>query len=345
LIDIFAVTNRGLEVISADEMAHLRGLQVNHIGYRHIIARYTGHVANLLALRTVDDLFIHLAEWNGIGQHRSALALFEQLSTTLDLWQAVNVRSQIRPLSAAPTFSVSANFVGKRNYSADEIKIAVAQGIEAISGWQYQADDRESELNIRLFIEHEEALVGMRLGASPLYKRAYKQEHVPGSLKPSVAASLLHLAQLSADHILLDPCCGAGTILIEAARVGAQSHGGDIDEMAVVATEKNASAASVELDVQQWDARSLPLEDASVDRIVTNLPWGRQVEIEKPLWQLYRDACAEMERVLADNGRIVVLTNVPQIVLFSELKIEKQFAISLFGQQPTVLITESKNQA
>jgi tRNA (guanine6-N2)-methyltransferase len=345
LIDIFAVTNRGLEQVSAGEMARLPGLQISQVGYRHINARYTGHAANLLALRTVDDIFIRLDEWHEIGLHRSTLALLEQLSMDLDLWQAVNVRSQIQPLSNAPSFSVSANFVGKRNYSADEIKLAVARGVEAISGWQYQEDDRESEINLRLFIEHEDALVGMRLGSSPLHRRAYKQGHVPGSLKPSVAAALLLLADVSPDITVLDPCCGAGTILIEAARLGAHAQGGDLDTEAVATAKRNASAAGVEIDVQQWDVRALPLADGSIERIVTNMPWGRQVEVEKPLWQLYRDACAEMERVLADGGRIVVLTNLPQLVTFSNLTIEKQSEISLFGQQPTIVIAESKEPA
>ena len=69
MIDIFVVTNRGLEQVSAEEMAALPGLQVSQVGYRHINARYTGHAANLLALRTVDDVFIRVGEWHEIASH------------------------------------------------------------------------------------------------------------------------------------------------------------------------------------------------------------------------------------------------------------------------------------
>src|SRR5690606_19149211 len=102
-----------------------------------------------------------------------------------------------------------------------------AAGVEAISGWRYRPSDQESEINIRLFMEHEHVYVGMRLGDRPLYKRPYKQAHVPGSLKPSVAAALLQLAGVQAGDRVLDPCCGAGTILIEAALMGARAQGGD----------------------------------------------------------------------------------------------------------------------
>lgn len=338
MLEIFAVTNRGIESISAEEMARSRSLHITKVGYRRVHATFSGKLDALLTLRTVDDLFIQLAEWHGIGPHRSALALLEQHALDLDLWQAVNIRSELQTLSDRPTFSVSANFVGRRNYNADEIKRAVANGIEAISGWRYTEDDRQSESNIRLFIEHESALVGMRLASAPLYKRAYKQEHIPGSLKPSVAASLLFLAQLSPHQMALDPCCGAGTILVEAAAMGALAIGGDQDETAITAARSNAETAGVTIDVQRWDARALPLNNASVDHIVTNLPWGRQVEVDSALADFYRATCAEMERVLVADGRIVLLTNLPDLVSFASHSIERQFEISLFGQQPTILV-------
>jgi 23S rRNA G2445 N2-methylase RlmL len=236
-----------------------------------------------------------------------------------------------------PTFSVCAKFVGRRNYTTGEIKLALAKSIETISGWRYTEDDRTSDTNLRFFIEHEIAFVGMRLATAPLYKRAYKEEHRPGSLKPSVAAALLFLAQVSPHHSVLDPCCGAGTILIEAASLGAKAIGGDADGAAVAAARRNAVAAGVQIDVQTWDARALPLDNASIERIVTNLPWGRQVEVDSALAQFYQESCAEMERVLTPDGRIVLLTSHPDLVTFANLTLETPIEISLFGQQPSIL--------
>jgi 23S rRNA G2445 N2-methylase RlmL len=338
LIELFAVTNRGLESISAEEMARLRGAQITQIAYRRVHAQYTGPLANLLTLRTVDDLFIQLAEWQGIASHRSTLPLLEQLALDLDLWQATNLRAEIRPLSDTPTFSVSANFVGRRNYTTAEIKLTIAKSVESISGWRYTEDDRAGDINLRLFIDHETAWVGMRLATTPLHRRAYKQEHLPGSLKPSVAAAMLFVAAVAPSHSVLDPCCGVGTILIEAASLGATTSGGDSDVAALAAARSNAEAAGVQIDVHAWDARALPLAGATIDRLVTNLPWGRQVEVDSALSHFYLEACAEMERVLAKNGRIVLLTNLPHLVTFDHLILEKQIEISLFGQQPVILV-------
>ncbi|HXF60712.1 MAG TPA: methyltransferase domain-containing protein [Caldilineaceae bacterium] len=338
MIPLFAITTRGLEQVSAAEMANLPGWQVDQVGYRRIAARYSGPLEQALALRTVDDLFIHLAEWHGISHQRAALATLHQLSLDLDLWPAAGIRSQVAPLSAHPTFSVSANFVGRRNYTVDEIKGAVAAGVEAISGWRYQAGDQESEINIRLFMEHEHVFVGMRLGERPLSRRAYKVAHVPGSLKPPVAAALLRLAGVRAGERVLDPFCGAGTILIEAALLGAHAQGGDLAQAALAAATANAQAAGVEIDVQRWDARRLPLEAAAVDRVVTNLPWGRQIEIEADQAQFYQEVCLEMQRVLDRRGSLALLTTLPQLVELPAMRLADRLEISLFGQQATILV-------
>ena len=338
LLELFAVTNRGLESICAAEMAQIRGLHVTSTAYRRVHAAMQSHASALLKLRTVDDIFIHLATWHNISTHRSALPIFEQLARDLDLWQAMDVCAQIRPLPDAPSFSVSANFVGRRNYNADEIKTAIAQGVNAITGWSYEDDDRQSNLNLRIFIEHETVIVGMRLAQTPLYKRTYKQAHLPGSLKPSVAAALVFLAAAPPNARLLDPCCGVGTILIEAAAWGMDATGGDLATAAVAAAQNNAGAAGYALDIQNWDARALPIPSASVDRIVTNLPWGLQVEVDSELAEFYGAACAEMERVLKDDGRLVLLTNRPDLVMFPTRRTEQEIEISLFGQLPTILL-------
>jgi 23S rRNA G2445 N2-methylase RlmL len=340
MIELFAVTTRGLEDVSAEEMACLPAMRIDEVGYRRIAASYAGPLDAVLALRTVDDLFIRLAEWHGISHQRAALATLHQLSLDLDLWQAAGIRGHVSRLSASPSFSVSANFVGRRNYTVDEIKQAAATAIEAVAGWVYQTGDQESEVNIRLFMEHEQVYVGMRLGERPLHRRIYKQAHVLGSLKPSVAAALLRLAGLRPGETVLDPCCGAGTILIEAALMGAQARGGDVDPAALEAVQVNAHAAAVTLDVQLWDARRLPLDDGAVDHVVTNLPWGRQIEIEVEPAQFYQEVCQEMERVLGSRGSIVLLTTLPQFVDLPALRLVSERTISLFGQQATVLVFE-----
>jgi 23S rRNA G2445 N2-methylase RlmL len=337
-VKIFALTTRGLEAVSAEEIAALAGVTVDRVAYRRVAATCAVPLAALLSLRTVDDVFLDVATWSGIGHTHDTLDTLRTLSTRLDLREAAAACAGVRPIGQPPLFSVTANFVGRRNYNTDEIKQACAEGIAARHHWRYTPDDAAADLNARLFIEHETAFVGVRLGKRPLHDRPYKQAHVPGSLKPPVAAALLALAGVAPGARVLDPCCGAGTILIEAALQGAQAMGGDNDPAALRAAQANASAAGVAVALRRWDAQTLPLADGAAERIVSNLPWGRAVEVNTALATFYRRACAEMQRVVAPGGRIALLTDAPHLMTFDGLECERQIEISLFGQTPVIAL-------
>ncbi|MHB0856760.1 MAG: methyltransferase domain-containing protein [Anaerolineae bacterium] len=338
-VRVFAITGRGLEQVCTEEMAVLPGIGASEIAYRRVSAQIAGgSEKRLLDLRTADDVFVYLAEWPAIGRERSHLATLEDAASRLDLDSALEVCRRAREVPYPPSFSVTANFVGKRNYTSDEIKAAVAAGVIGRHGWVYREDERESDLNVRIFLEHSVALVGLRLGARPLHRRPYKVAHVVGSLKAPVAAALVRLARPKPSDLLLDPFCGAGTILVEAALMGVRCLGGDLAADALEAAQLNAREADVRLDLMQWQALALPLASGSVACIVTNLPWGRQVSAGKDPATLMRAACAEMRRVLAPGGRVVLLTALPELVYLEGLRLEQTLAISLFGQQPSVLV-------
>ncbi len=218
MVDLFAVTTRGLETVSAAEMAALPGVIVGTTGYRRVTARVAAPDPALLTLRTIDDLFADVATWEAIGPERAALATMGTYSARIDLRPAAAVCGAVRgrPIRREPAFSVTASFVGRRNYTSDEIKLACARAIEdRHRGWTYTPDDRKADLNVRVFLEHATAHVGVRVGREPLQNRPYKQEHVPGSLRPPVAAAMVWLAGVLPGERVLDPCCGAGTLLVE----------------------------------------------------------------------------------------------------------------------------------
>ncbi len=334
---LFFLTTRGLEAVSANEIASLPAVTIGRIGYRRITACCAEPLAPLLNLLTVDDAFLDLGEWRNVGRPRRTLALMRDLCSQLDLRAAAARIAQVRIVPQSLAFSVTASFVGKRNYSAVEIKSALSESIVNLRDWRYTDNDAVADLNVRVFIEGETAFVGLRLGRRPLHEREYKKAHRAGSLKPTVAAAMLRLAGIAPGQSLLDPCCGAGTILAEAGKFGAAARGSDIDLSAVSAARANARAAGIAANINAWDARALPIPDGSVERIVSNLPWGRQVAIGGDLRLFYRDVCAEMRRVLAPGGRIALLTNAPQSVEFQDLRQENQLEISLYGQTPTIL--------
>jgi tRNA G10 N-methylase Trm11 len=108
--------------------------------------------------------------------------------------------------------------------------------------------------------------------------------------------------------------CGVGTILAEQLalarqrRAGAvQVVGGDLDRTAIQAAAANLRIAGSGWRLARWDARRLPLADASADRIVTNPPFGVQLGEPEEIEPLYRAVVAEADRVLRPGGRAVFL--------------------------------------
>jgi tRNA (guanine6-N2)-methyltransferase len=334
---LFFLTTRGLEAISAEEIATFTGMKIDQTGYRYLTAFCEKPLAPLCELRTVDDIFLHLATWHNIGRHRRILSLLKVLFSQLNLISAVATCAELRKIPKCPVFSVTASFVGKRNYNTAEIKNVSSGAIVSRYNWRYTDDDSAADLNLRLFIEGESALVGLRLARKPIHDRQYKQTHIPGSLKPPVAAAMLRLIEVGSGQRLLDPCCGAGTILAEAGSYGAVPIGGDNDMAALAAAKINAKAAGVGVMIHQWDAGALPIPNGSIDCIVSNLPWDRQVIINDGLPRFYRLLCKEMRRVLAPSGRIALITTAPQWINFQDLECDNRIEISLYGQLPTIL--------
>lgn len=338
-IPFFAITTRGLESIVAADCARQPQVTVTEQRYRQVHGTVADDLSAWRALMTcptADDLFVTLAEWDAIRHTRDMLPDLAERSARLDIAPRVPLIARLRPISEPIQFSITVSFVGKRNYSVPEMKAALAQGIrQRYPHWHYQADDHAAALNIRLMIEHQHGLVGVRLAAAPLHRRAYKQQSLSGSLKPPVAAAMITLAAGQVGTGLLDPFCGSGTVLIEAARQGRQAIGGDSASDALRVSRQNSHHANVRLALSQWDACRLPLPSNSVQAVVSNLPWGRQIQVDATLRTLYQRSYAEMRRVLCDACPLVLLTTAPQLLPDSPTQ---QFEISVHGQTPSILL-------
>ena len=70
---------------------------------------------------------------------------------------------------------------------------------------------------IRIFLLKNEISICLDTSGEPLHKRGYRKETGGAPLRETLAASLLALTPYYPDRILVDPFCGSGTFLIEAA--------------------------------------------------------------------------------------------------------------------------------
>jgi putative N6-adenine-specific DNA methylase len=78
-------------------------------------------------------------------------------------------------------------------------------------------DETGPQVELRVYIEKDQASVLLDLSGDPLFKRGYRSEGGAAPIRETTAASLLLLANWRRKFPLYDPFCGSGTIAIEAA--------------------------------------------------------------------------------------------------------------------------------
>lgn len=74
---------------------------------------------------------------------------------------------------------------------------------------------------VRVFLLKDEVTVGLDTTGDSLHKRGYRKLTAKAPIAENLAAALIMLTPWKKDRILVDPFCGSGTILIEAALMAA----------------------------------------------------------------------------------------------------------------------------
>ena len=258
---------------------------------------------------TLEDVF-ELVLDTSTGFGRAAVKRLARAMERETVERALLTHNSLRLGKHGRSYRVVARVAGKHLFLREHVEAAFASGLDGLLAKWIPATGKAS-LELWVQVIGERTLAGIRLSDDTLAQRTYKKAHLPASLKPTVARALVLMAELKPDETVLDPMCGAGTILREAAETvrGLTLLGGDNDAEALDAARINTGKqASLEL----WDAARLPLPDASVDAVITNPPYGRQHEAIPGLGKLYRQSMREAARVLRPGGRCIVLTGEPR---------------------------------
>ncbi len=123
------------------------------------------------------------------------------------------------------TFAIDANVTHRelRNslFAAQVAKDAICDQLRDLRGERPSIDTQNPDVQLNLFIREPQASISLDTSGKPLHKRGYRLEQPMAPLQESLAAALLIMAGYNEQEILLDPCCGSGTLLIEAALMAA----------------------------------------------------------------------------------------------------------------------------
>jgi 23S rRNA G2445 N2-methylase RlmL len=300
---LLARTLRGLEPIACAELRDVFPVADARLDHRELRFALPRLDARLLTVRTVDDMFLVVADWEEIPATRAALPRLRSLAARLDLDDAARTVRALRPVAAEATFAVTASARGQRRTSRYELEDAVSAGIVDATG-RRRTTNGDAALTVRVHLDGTTATVCIRLAARPLHRRTAAAPR-RGALHPPLASALARLAAPHPGSVVIDPTAGTGTLLAEALALQRtiRAVGFDIDAEVVTQARRRLPAAALTV----ADAARLPLPADSVDRVLVNPPWGRAVPARGALRTQPERLWKEIARVLVPDGRAVAL--------------------------------------
>jgi 23S rRNA G2445 N2-methylase RlmL len=340
----------GLEEIAAEEIAQDLGGEVRRTARGVVVFRVPEIDDRLLRLRTVEDVFLFAWGTDQLSYRAEDLDRIARWTAREPDWDLLlRLHHAVRPKpKGKPTYRLVTQMEGKHGYLRRDARKALARGLAGKfpASWKFAEEDAAVEF--WLTIDNATAVCGVRLSDKTMRHRTYKLEHRPASLRPTVAAAMVRLAGARPPQVVLDPMCGAGTILAEQLVVGwdrergqVRVWGGDLEMAAVRAAAINLRKLG-QPQLVCWDARRLPLAPASVDRVVSNPPFGKQLSSPEEIGPLYRQMVQEYDRVLRPGGLAVLLVSEPAVLREAALGVSWQPArrvpLRVLGQPAAISV-------
>lgn len=98
------------------------------------------------------------------------------------------------------------------------VKDAVCDRFRAERGARPSVDTVNPHIRIHAFLTAKEVSLYLDTSGDALFKRSVRKQSVEAPIRENLAAGILRLTKWQSNEVLLDPMCGSGTFLIEAAQ-------------------------------------------------------------------------------------------------------------------------------
>ena len=302
-LELIATATFGLEAVVKREIEALgykivksEDAKITYMGDERAIARSN------LWLRSADRVLLKMGEFEALE--------FE------DLFQQTKAIAWEEIIPADGKFTVTGTSVKSRLHSVPACQSIVKKAIVERLGSFYCIDRFEetgAEYTVKVTILKDRVTLTIDTSGAGLHKRGYRVSDVAAPIKETLAAAMVQLSFWKAGRLLVDPCCGSGTIPIEAAMIGRN-----------IAPGLNRKFASQEWDIippEIWkEERKAAFEaidhDADI-RIEASDISGRAVEAAlENAAEAGVDDCIEfkkmdMAKLTAEEEGGIVITNPP----------------------------------
>ena len=212
-LQLFLPCAAGVEGFLADEVHRITGLAGDDLltGRSGVVVRGSWREAMKLNLhsRLAQRVLVQLSHTpyrNEQDLYEAAAAVaWEMWFTHKDTFK-IEITAQHSPLKSL-------------NFAALKVKDAVADRFRNKSGERPNVDTQWPDVRIYAHLTSDSATLYIDTSGEPLFKRGWREDKGEAPLKETLAAAMIAASGWDGTVPLYDPCCGSGTIVIEAAQV------------------------------------------------------------------------------------------------------------------------------
>lgn len=212
----FVSCPRGLEYLLADEISAL-GIDVQHTNHQGVYGE-----------ASLKNLY-RMCLWSRLA-NRVQLILFKGQAETPAMAQQLCKQYPWKTVFDEDK-SISVEFHGSslqfRNamFGAQVVKDGIVDYFREHTQQRPDVDKRNPDILLHAFLKKDTLTLSLDLCGYSLHQRGYRLQSGDAPLKENMAAALLLRARwpelANNGYALLDPCCGSGTLVIEAAMMAA----------------------------------------------------------------------------------------------------------------------------
>lgn len=205
-----ATCTRGTEDLLAAELTALSATRVRQDrGAVRFVANWREALRVCLRTRLAMRVLMPLHS----ADTRGAQGLYDAVATVP--WEEY--------LDARSTFAVEATLRGSEHthsgFVALKVKDAIVDRLRERLGRRPDVDTRNPDVSVVAHLAGAQLSLSLDLAGEALHKRGYRVRTTQAPLKETLAAALLAAAKYEGEEPLVDPMCGSGTLLIEAAGI------------------------------------------------------------------------------------------------------------------------------
>ncbi|OOF79921.1 23S rRNA (guanine(2445)-N(2))/(guanine(2069)-N(7))-methyltransferase [Rodentibacter caecimuris] len=209
---LFATTSRGFEELLKVELTELGALD-------------TKVVQGGVHFHADDETLYRTLLWSRLAS-RILLPLIEtKIYSDLDLYAAISGFNWLDYFDERITFFVDFNGTNQEirhtQFGAMRVKDGIVDHFERKGKIRPNVDKAQPDVRIHAYLNREELVISLDLSGEALHLRGYREETGQAPLRETLAAAIVLRSGWKRGTPLVDPMCGSGTLLIEAAQMEA----------------------------------------------------------------------------------------------------------------------------